>query len=127
MRLARRGGPDVSTPKLLLQIEGALVLLATILFYRHLHASWLLFAVLFLAPDLFMLGYLAGSRIGAACYNFVHTYMTPAALIAISLLAAKPIFLSIATIWICHIGFDRMLGFGIKYPTGFKDTHLQRV
>src|SRR5262250_3079234 len=117
----------MSTPKLLLHIEGALIFLATILFYRHLHASWLLFAVLFLAPDLFMTGYLAGPRIGAACYNFAHTYLTPAALIAIAVLAAKPILLSIATIWICHIGFDRMLGFGLKFPAGFKDTHLQHV
>ena len=117
----------MSTAKLLLQIEGALIFLATILFYRNLHASWLLFAVLILAPDLFMLGYLAGVRIGAACYNFVHTYLTPAALIAISFLTAKPILLPLATIWICHIGFDRMIGFGLKYPTRFNDTHLQHV
>ena len=117
----------MSTPKLLLQIEGALIFLATILFYRHLHASWLLFAVLFLAPDLFMLGYLVGVRIGAACYNFVHTYLTPAALIAICFLTAKPILLPLATIWICHIGFDRMLGFGLKYSTRFNDTHLHHV
>ena len=117
----------MSTPKLLLQIEGALIFLATILFYRHLSASWLLFAVLILAPDLFMLGYLFGVRVGSLCYNFVHTYLTPAVLIAISLLAAKPILLPIATIWVCHIGFDRMLGFGLKYPTRFNDTHLHHV
>jgi hypothetical protein len=117
----------MSTPKLLLQIEGALILLATILFYRHLHASWLLFAVLFLAPDLVMLGYLVGVRIGAACYNFGHTYLTPAALIAICFLTAKPILLPVATIWIGHIGFDRMLGFGLKYPTRFNDTHLHHI
>ena len=84
------------------------------------------FAVLFLAPDLFMLGYLVGVRIGAACYNFVHTYLTPAALIAICFLTAKPL-LPFATIWICHICFDRMLGFGLKYPTRFNDTHLHHV
>ena len=123
----KRYSPAMSTPRPLLQIEGALVFLAAILFYRHLHASWLLFAVLILAPDLFMLGYLAGARIGAACYNFVHTYLTPAALIVIGLLTAKPLLLGLATIWICHIGFDRMLGFGLKYPTRFSDTHLQHV
>jgi len=120
-------GNAMSTPKLLLHIEGALVLLATILFYRHLRASWLVFALLFLAPDLFMLGYLAGARIGAVCYNVVHTYLTPAALLAISLLEAKPVLLPLAIIWICHIGFDRMLGFGLKYPTRFNDTHIQHV
>ena len=116
-----------SSPRLLLHSEGALVFFATILFYRHLHASWLLFALLFLAPDFFMLGYLAGVSAGAACYNFAHTYLAPAALIVISLFAAKPALLPLATIWICHIGFDRMLGFGLKYRTQFKDTHLQRL
>src|SRR5215472_8427556 len=115
---------DMSTPKLLLQIEGALIFLATILFYRHLHASWLLFAVLFLARDLVMLGYLVGIRIGAVCYNFVHTYLTPEALIAICFLAAKPVLLPLGTIWIWQIGFERMIGAGLKYPTRFNDTHL---
>lgn len=117
----------MSAAKLLLQIEGSLVLLGTILFYHHLQASWLLFAVLFLSPDLCMLGYLVGVGIGAACYNFVHTYLTPAAVIAISFFTAKPILLPLATIWIGHIGFDRMLGFGLKYPTRFNDTHFQHV
>jgi hypothetical protein len=26
-----------------------------------------------------------------------------------------------------HIGMDRALGFGLKYETDFKDTHLGRV
>jgi hypothetical protein len=117
----------MSAPKSLLQIEAALIFLSTILVYRHLQASWLLFAVLFLAPDLFMLGYLAGARLGSACYNFAHTYLTPAVLIAVSVLASKRILLPIATIWMCHIGFDRLLGFGLKYPTRFQDTHLQHV
>jgi Domain of unknown function (DUF4260) len=117
----------VSTPKLLLHIEGAVVFLAAILFYRHLHARWLIFAILFLAPDIFMLGYLVSVRAGAACYNFSHTYLTPAALIVMSLLTAKPILLPLATLWVCHIGFDRMLGFGLKYPTHFNDTHLHHV
>jgi Domain of unknown function (DUF4260) len=114
-------------PRLLLHLEGAAVLVVTVFFYHQLHASWLLFAILFLAPDLFMLGYLANVRTGSAVYNFAHTYFTAGVLFAIAYFAAKPQLLPIALVWTAHIGFDRLLGFGLKYPTHFKDTHLQHV
>jgi hypothetical protein len=95
--------------------------------YHQLHARWLLFAILFLAPDLFMLGYLANVRISSAVYSFAHTYITQGILLAIAYFASKPQLFSIALIWTAHIGFDRLLGFGLKYPTHFKDTHLQHV
>lgn len=117
----------LSNPKLLLHLEGALVLILSVFFYYQLHARWLLFAILFLAPDLFMLGYLANVRLGSALYNFAHTYLTPVILFAIAFLAAKPQLFPIALIWTAHIGFDRLLGFGLKYPTHFKDTYLQHV
>jgi hypothetical protein len=74
-----------------------------------------------------MLGYLRGPRIGAAVYNFAHTYLFPAALVLIWLLAPETWILWIAALWTAHIGLDRMLGFGLKDPSGFKHTHLQRV
>jgi hypothetical protein len=117
----------LTKPKILLHVEGATVLVLSVLFYHQLHASWLLFAILFLAPDLFMLGYLANAGIGSAIYNFAHTYFSPAALLAIAYFAAKPQLFPIALIWTAHMGFDRLLGFGLKYPTHFKDTHLQHV
>ena len=72
-----------SKPKLLLHFEGAAILILCVFFYHQLHASWLLFAILFLAPDLFLLGYLANVRIGSAVYNFAHTCITPGILLAI--------------------------------------------
>jgi Domain of unknown function (DUF4260) len=114
-------------PQIILHLEGAAILSLCVFFYHQLHASWLLFAILFLAPDLVMLGYLANVRIGSAVYNFAHTYITPGILLAIAYLAAKPQLFPIALIWTAHIGFDRLLGFGLKYPTHFKDTHLQHV
>jgi hypothetical protein len=74
-----------------------------------------------------MLGYLANVRVGSVIYNFAHTYITPAILLAIAYFAAKPQLVAIALTWTAHIGFDRLLGFGLKYPTHFKDTHLQHV
>jgi hypothetical protein len=116
-----------SKPKIILHLEGAAILILCVFFYHQLHASWFLFAILFLAPDLFLLGYLANVRIGSAVYNFAHTYITPGILAAIAYLAARPQLFPIALIWTAHIGFDRLLGFGLKYPTHFKDTHLQHV
>ena len=87
----------------------------------------LLFTLLFLTPDLFMLGYLLNVRIGAATYNLAHTLTLPLALLLISHIQRWPLTAAIALIWITHIAFDRLLGYGLKYPTHFKDTHLQHI
>ena len=89
--------------------------------------SWILFVLLLLAPDLSMLGYLAGSRIGAAIYNAFHTYALPVILAAYGLLEGSSLAVSMALIWLAHIGVDRLLGYGLKYASGFKVTHLDRV
>jgi hypothetical protein len=107
----------------LLRAEGALVLALAILAYRHLGGSWTLFAALFLAPDLTMAGYLFGPRRGALIYNLGHTYVAPALLGAAGFALALPT-LELALIWAAHIGADRLLGFGLKYPAGFAATHL---
>jgi hypothetical protein len=117
----------LTRPSLLLRTEEAILLLLTLFVYQHLHYSWLLFAILFLTPDLFMLGYLVNVRLGAATYNLAHTLTLPLALLFISFLQHWHLAASIALIWIAHIPFDRLLGYGLKYPTHFKDTHLQRI
>ena len=114
-------------PKLLLHIEGAAILIAACVFYQHLRASWLWFALLFLVPDISMVGYLADRRIGAMIYNFVHTYTVPIILLMTLWFSGQASYLWLVVIWIAHIGFDRLLGFGLKYETAFRDTHLQRV
>ena len=117
----------LTKPSVLIRLEGAVVTALSIFIYGQDQFSWILFAVLFLAPDLSMLGYVANVRIGAAIYNFVHTFLAPGLLVAIAIFASKHLLLPLALIWIAHIGFDRMLGFGLKYPTHFKDTHLQHL
>lgn len=112
------------SPRLLLKLEGAAVLLFSVLAYRWHHGSWILFAVLFLVPDVSMLGYVANSRVGAARYNSVHTYLGPLLLGCYAVPTAHLMLLQVCLIWTAHIGFDRFLGFGLKYPTQFKDTHL---
>lgn len=96
-------------------------------FYARVGASWWLFAALWLAPDLSMLGYLSGPCWGARIYNAFHTYVTPAALALCALLFNAHTDLAVALIWANHIGIDRLLGFGLKYADGFGYTHLGRV
>ena len=94
--------------------------------YRWNHGSWLQFSLLFLTPDISMLGYLANERVGAWVYNAIHTYAGPLILAGSALWTNHHALLLWALIWFAHIGFDRMLGFGLKYPTGFKHTHLSQ-
>lgn len=114
-------------PATLLRIEGLAALVASILLYARHDGSWLLFVVLPLSPDLSALGYLADKRVGATTYNIVHTYTLPVILGGAGLLGGSDLTISLALIWAAHIGMDRAVGYGLKYPSDFKDTHLSRV
>src|SRR5262249_23361274 len=92
--------------------------------YARLGGRWWLFAALFLAPDLSMLGYLFGRRVGAACYNAVHTYLTPFAIAALAAALHVHALYGVACILTAHIAFDRVQGYGLKYATAFAHTHL---
>jgi len=113
--------------RLLLRLEGLVVLAATLAGYSQLGAGWGAFAMLFLLPDLSWLGYLAGPRQGAAAYNAAHSCLGPVALLALGGLGELPVALALGLVWCAHIGFDRMLGYGLKYASGFGDTHLGRL
>jgi uncharacterized protein DUF4260 len=114
-------------PHLLLRLEGLAAFAGAIAVYFHGDYSVLALVLLFLAPDLSFLGYLAGPRNGAVVYNAVHTYVVPIALGVAGLVGGGDVAVQVALIWIAHIGMDRLLGYGLKYPTEFKDTHLNRV
>lgn len=114
-------------PRLILRLEGGAALAAAAIAYAHVGSGWGLFALLFLVPDLAMLGYLAGPTVGAAAYNAGHSYLGPALIGLLARAGGPTILVSLALIWAAHIGFDRMLGYGLKYPTAFGHTHLGRV
>jgi hypothetical protein len=114
-------------PRFLLRLEGLTVLAGAVALYFEAGYGWVLLAVLALAPDLAMLAYLAGPRAGAASYDAVHTYAVPVALGVAGVVAGIDWAVQVALIWLAHIGADRALAYGLKYPTHFKDTHLQRV
>ena len=114
-------------PAALRRAEGVALLALGVLLYRVNGGSWSMFGVLLLAPDLSMLGYLAGPEVGALLYNAFHTYAGPAVVGASGMIFASPVAMAVALIWFAHIGMDRTVGYGLKYPTSFKDTHLGRV
>ena len=114
-------------PRILLHVEGVAVAAgATVLFFDGGHPWWL-FLALALAPDVSMVGYAAGPRVGAAAYDAAHTYVLPAALAVVGVTAGAEHAVAVALVWLAHIGVDRALGYGLKYPTAFRNTHLQRV
>lgn len=120
------GGATRGAVRATLRLEGAAILAVAVAVFHALGGSWALFAALFLVPDVSMLGYLAGPRMGAPVYNAGHSLLGPLALAAMGIATggvASPL-LPIAAIWIAHVGFDRMLGYGLKYATGFRETHL---
>jgi Domain of unknown function (DUF4260) len=114
-------------PRLLLRLEGSALFVLATLAFAHTGASWWLYAVLFLSPDLSFAGYLAGPRPGAVAYNALHSTLGPAVLAGLGLFLESSMLLGGAAIWAAHIGFDRMLGYGLKYTSGFNDTHLGRI
>ena len=118
------GGPVTGSVRVLLRLEGFAVFAVALAAYAHAGFSWPAFALLFLVPDLSMLAYLGGRRAGALGYNLAHTYAFTLVPTLAGFAGGVPAAVAGGLIWIAHIGFDRMLGYGLKYPTGFGDTHL---
>jgi hypothetical protein len=117
-----------SSVLLLLRLEGLAVAAVSAVLYARIGASWWLFAALWLAPDLSMLGYATGRPCwGARIYNAWHNYAVPGFLALFALALRADALLPVALIWINHIGVDRLLGFGLKYGDGFGVTHLRRL
>jgi hypothetical protein len=111
----------------MLRLEGLTLFTGMTLLYAVWGGSWWIYAILFLVPDLSFAGYLAGPRVGAMVYNAAHSYMAPMTLMVTGFAMEAPLVLSIAMIWLAHIGIDRALGYGMKYVTGFGFTHLGRI
>jgi Domain of unknown function (DUF4260) len=107
--------------------ENLAIAAAVVAAFVHLHFSWWWLPVLFLAFDASMAGYLIGSCAGAFCYNLAHAYVAPAVLLLSYTLTATRWCAFIGLLWAFHIASDRVLGYGLKFVTGFQDTHLGRI
>ncbi|MDX6478956.1 MAG: hypothetical protein QOG29_1543, partial [Gaiellaceae bacterium] len=109
-------------PSVLLRIEGLAVAAGALALYFHLGYGWILLVVLALAPDLSAAGYAFGPRVGAVAYDVAHCEALPILVGVIGILHGADGHIQVALIWLTHIGADRLLGYGLKYPSAFKDT-----
>lgn len=109
---------------ILLRLEGAALLAAAIFLHVHAGGGWGMAAALFLVPDLSLLAFLWGPRAGVLAYNATHSTLGGAGLAMGGTLLGDPLLLSLAAIWLGHVGFDRMLGYGLKHAASFHHTHL---
>ncbi len=121
-RSIRNTKPDV--PLMILRMEGAGALAAAILVYSQTNNGWLMFALLFLVPDIFMAGYLLNPRVGSIVYNFAHSTLLPLLMVSAGFMASIPLLSGVGLIWFAHVGFDRAMGFGLKYADRFSHSHL---
>ena len=108
----------------LLRAEGLALLVLSCTAYAQFGGGWKQFALLFLLPDVALLGYLLGTHVGALAYNATHSYLGAAILVGAGLALSQRDLLLFGLIWFAHIGFDRALGYGLKYSEGFRHTHL---
>jgi hypothetical protein len=122
--IAPRSAFRGSAVRLILRSEGGAAFVLALAAYQALGFSWWLFAATILLPDLGLIGYVRGPRAGALVYNLVHTYDAPFALALAGWLATAPLLLALAAIWAAHIGFDRLVGYGLKSPDDARLTHL---
>jgi hypothetical protein len=121
-------GAAKDSVRTILRLEALALFLGAIALFWHVSGDWKLFAILILVPDISMLFYVAGPRIGSMAYNAAHSTLGPIVLAASSFaVPQQPLLLPIALIWAAHVGIDRALGYGLKYPTAFGDTHLGRI
>lgn len=106
------------------RLEAGFIFVASLYLYLHLHFYLLWFIVLLLIVDVFMIGYFFNNVLGAKFYNVGHTYIIAAILAVIGVATSTRWLIAIGIIWVAHIAMDRALGYGLKRPTGFKNTHL---
>ena len=120
-------GETTGVVRLVLRLEGLSILIAALVAYDKFGLGWGSFALFFFTPDISFLGYLAGPKVGAVSYNLAHSYTLPVAILAAGFMYQAPVILCTGIIWCAHIGFDRMLGYGLKYSEGFGFTHLGSI
>jgi hypothetical protein len=117
-------GTVTGAPRRWLRVEGATLLVGSLVAYSATHQTWWLVPITLLVPDLLMVGYLGGTKLGARLYNVAHAAPLPAIVVGLGWWQAKPLVLALGLVWIAHIGMDGVLGYGLKYNDSFQHTHL---
>lgn len=110
-----------------LKLEEALMMILGIVLFSELSLSWWWFIGLFFAPDLGMIGYAVNPKAGAITYNIMHHKGIAVAIYLAGWYINNEIAMFVGALLFAHSAFDRMLGYGLKYPDAFTNTHLGRI
>jgi len=110
--------------KNVIKVEEVFMLGLAVYLFTGLEAAWWWYPVLFLAPDLGMIGYLGGPRSGAFTYNFVHHKGLAVILYVLGAVLSSTVLQLIGVVILGHSSFDRVMNYGLKYADDFKHTHL---
>ena len=117
-------GATTGGVRTLLRLEGFCVMLVALLSYSHYGMGWKVFAIFFFAPDLAFFGYFAGPSVGACIYNAAHSYIGATFILVLGFVFGFHVAVVAGMIWCAHIGFNRLLGYGLKYSCRVGMTHL---
>jgi hypothetical protein len=118
------GGVVLGRPRHWLRLEAAVLLAGALIAYATTRQHWWLVPVVVLLPDLSMMGYVRGTRVGAIVYNVAHATPAPALVIGLGWWQHRPLILGLGLVWLAHIALDRLMGYGLKYDDHFQHTHL---
>jgi hypothetical protein len=110
-----------------LRLEGVAAFAAGLGLFGTSGGNWLFIVPLIFVPDVSAVGYLAGPRVGAFTYNLLHSWVPGLLALGLGTWLTSPAALLVAAILIAHVGMDRALGYGLKLPSSFQDTHLGRM
>jgi uncharacterized protein DUF4260 len=120
-------GMVIGTPRRWLRVEGATLVAGSLIAYATTDQAWWLVPLTLLLPDLTMIGYLGGTRLGSYLYNLGHSTPVPAVIVAIGWWQDNSLVVALGLVWLAHIGLDRLIGYGLKYDDHFQHTHLGRL
>ena len=110
-----------------LRLEGLAAVGAGLALFGANGGNWLFIIPLILLPDISAVGYLAGPRVGAFGYNLLHNWVPGIVTLGMAAWLESPALMLAAGVLIAHVGMDRAVGYGLKLPSAFQDTHLGRM
>jgi hypothetical protein len=120
---------DITPPstRTWLRLEGIAAFAAGLAIFGLAGGPWPLAIPLLLVPDVSMIGYLRGPRLGALTYNLVHNWAIGLAVLGLGAWSGNGAVILAGAILVAHVGMDRAMGYGLKLPTSFQETHLGRI